>query len=221
MSWFFVECLILCEFLLAPIWSGIIDLFMLAGLGFKPKRNPDQATNYRAAAGRMLAGKVLGPFRYEGTRPDDPERHRRSRAPPRAARAARVRRVDEPDGPEAGNTLDTLVTVDGRGVVRHYLQDVGSTFGIGANGAHDWDEGFEYFYQGVASGESGSSRSAWRSARGRRREVPGTTRRSAASRATSSIPPRGSRTRRRPATWKCSPTMRSGPRAACSRSTTR
>jgi hypothetical protein len=35
--------------------------------------------------------------------------------------------------------------------VRHYLQDVGSTFGIGANGPHDWDEGFEYFYEGAAT----------------------------------------------------------------------
>ncbi|HEX6975403.1 MAG TPA: hypothetical protein VF147_13455, partial [Vicinamibacterales bacterium] len=49
---------------------------------------------------------------------------------------------------KAGNTLDTLVTSGGRKVVRHYLQDVGSTFGIGANGPHDWDEGFEYFYEG-------------------------------------------------------------------------
>ena len=49
---------------------------------------------------------------------------------------------------KAGNTLDTLVTENGRSVVKHYLQDVGSTFGMGANGAHDWDEGWEYFYQG-------------------------------------------------------------------------
>ena len=35
--------------------------------------------------------------------------------------------------------------------MRHYLQDVGSTFGIGANGPHDWDEGFEYFYEGDSS----------------------------------------------------------------------
>jgi hypothetical protein len=33
-------------------------------------------------------------------------------------------------------------------VVKHYLQDVGSTFGMGANGSHDWDEGWEYFFQG-------------------------------------------------------------------------
>src|SRR5262249_18292877 len=48
---------------------------------------------------------------------------------------------------KAGNTLDTLLTVNGKSVVRHYLQDVGSTFGMGANGPHDWDEGFEYFYE--------------------------------------------------------------------------
>ena len=31
--------------------------------------------------------------------------------------------------------------------MKHYLQDVGSTFGMGANGPHDWDEGWEYFYE--------------------------------------------------------------------------
>ena len=112
-------------------------------------RNPDGT--YRAAAGRMLPGKVLGPFRYEGTRPDDPNdivdhEHRRE------LRALRVFGAwTNLTDLKSGNTLDTLVTVDGRTVVRHYLQDVGSTFGIGANGPHDWDEGFEYFYQGVAS----------------------------------------------------------------------
>ena len=107
-------------------------------------RNPDGT--YRAAAGRLLSGKVLGPFRYEGTRPDDPNdvvahEHRRE------LRALRVFGAwTNLTDLKAGNTLDTLVTADGKAVVRHYLQDVGSTFGIGANGPHDWDEGFEYFY---------------------------------------------------------------------------
>ena len=102
---------------------------------------------YRVAAGRLLPGKVLGPFRYEGTRPDDPNdvvehEHRRE------LRALRVFGAwTNLTDLKAGNTLDTLVTVDGKAVVRHYLQDVGSTFGIGANGPHDWDEGFEYFYE--------------------------------------------------------------------------
>jgi hypothetical protein len=109
-------------------------------------RNADGT--YEAAAARLLPGKVLGPFRYESTRPDDPNdvvphQHRRE------LRALRVfgAWTNLTDW-KAGNTLDTLVTEGGRSVVKHYLQDVGSTFGIGANGPHDWDEGWEYFYQG-------------------------------------------------------------------------
>jgi hypothetical protein len=52
---------------------------------------------------------------------------------------------------KAGNTLDTLVTENGRGVVRHYLQDVGSTFGSGARRPHDWDEGYEYLFERPAT----------------------------------------------------------------------
>jgi hypothetical protein len=109
-------------------------------------RNADGT--YRAAAGRLLPGKVLGPFRYEGTRPDDPNdvvdhQHRRE------LRALRVFGAwTNLSDLKAGNTLDTLVDVDGKSVVRHYLQDVGSTFGIGARGPRDWDDGFEYFYEG-------------------------------------------------------------------------
>ena len=103
---------------------------------------------YRAAAGRLLAGKILGPFRYEGMRPDDPNdivphEHRRE------LRALRVFGAwTNLTDFKAGNTLDSVITTNGKGVVRHYLQDVGSTFGIGANGPHDWDEGWEYFYEG-------------------------------------------------------------------------
>jgi hypothetical protein len=100
--------------------------------------------SYRAVAGRQ----ILGGFRYFGTRPDDPNdivphEHRRE------LRALRVfgawtNLVDM----KAGNTLDTLVDVDGRKVVRHYLQDVGSTFGASAIGPRDWDEGYDYLYEG-------------------------------------------------------------------------
>jgi hypothetical protein len=34
--------------------------------------------------------------------------------------------------------------------VKHYLQDVGSTFGM-ANGPHEWDIGWEHFYESGAS----------------------------------------------------------------------
>jgi hypothetical protein len=112
-------------------------------------RNPDGT--YRVVAGRLLPGKVLGGYQYAGTRPDDPNdlvphEHRRE------LRALRVfgawtNLIDM----KAGNTLDAVVEQDGRSIVRHYLQDVGSTFGVGANGPHDWDEGWEHTYDGPPS----------------------------------------------------------------------
>jgi hypothetical protein len=103
---------------------------------------------YRTAAGRLLPGKVLGGFKYLGTRPDDPNdlvphQHRRE------LRALRVFGAwTNLTDMKAGNTLDTILTEDGHGVIRHYLQDVGSTFGVGANGPHDWNEGWEHVYDG-------------------------------------------------------------------------
>lgn len=109
-------------------------------------RLPDGS--YRALVGRAVPGKILNGFKFYGTRPDDPNdvvphQHRRE------LRALKVfgawtNLVDL----KAGNTLDTVVTENGRGIVRHYLQDVGSTFGVGALGPHDWDEGHEHFYEG-------------------------------------------------------------------------
>src|SRR6185503_8230936 len=48
---------------------------------------------------------------------------------------------------KAANTLDTLEQKDGRAVVKHWLQDVGSTFGMN-NDRHEWDLSWEHFYQG-------------------------------------------------------------------------
>jgi hypothetical protein len=109
-------------------------------------RNADGS--YRIAAGRALEGKVIGGFLYKDTRPDDPNdlvphQHRRE------LRALRVFGAwTNLTDMKAGNTLDTIVKEDGKGIVKHYLQDVGSTFGMGANGPHDWDEGWEYVYEG-------------------------------------------------------------------------
>jgi hypothetical protein len=49
---------------------------------------------------------------------------------------------------KAGNTLDVAIPDGNRMVVRHYLQDVGSTFGTGALTPREWEEGFEYIYEG-------------------------------------------------------------------------
>ena len=112
------------------------------------RSEPGPDGTYRAVAARAVPGRPLGGFRYYDTRPDDPNdviqhEHRRE------LRALKVfgawtNLVDM----KAGNTLDTLVTVDGRAVVRHYLQDVGSTFGTGALGPLEYDEGWEHLVQG-------------------------------------------------------------------------
>ena len=111
-------------------------------------RNPDGT--YRVIAGRLLPGKILGPFQYAGTRPDDPNdivphEHRRE------LRALRVFGAwTNLTDLKAQNTLDTLVTENGRAIVKHYLQDVGSTFGM-CNDFHEWDLSYEYFFEGGPS----------------------------------------------------------------------
>jgi len=107
-------------------------------------RNSDGT--YRVIAGRLLPGKILGGYHYEGTRPDDPNdvvphEHRRS------LRALRVFGAwTNLTDLKAQNTLDALVTENGRSTVKHYLQDVGSTFGM-CNDLYEWDLSWEYFYQ--------------------------------------------------------------------------
>jgi hypothetical protein len=109
-------------------------------------RNTDGS--YRVMAARLIPGRIVGGFRYHGTRPDDPNdivphEHRRE------LRALQVfgawtNFVDM----KALNTIDTVIEENGRHVVRHYLQDVGSMFGTGAYEPHDWDQGHEYLYEG-------------------------------------------------------------------------
>jgi hypothetical protein len=110
-------------------------------------KNPDGT--YRIVAGRLIPGKILGNFMYAGTRPDDPNdlvphEHRRE------LRALRVfgAWTNLTDW-KAANTLDALAESNGRMVVKHYLQDVGSTFGLN-NDKHEWDLSYEHFYQGEA-----------------------------------------------------------------------
>ena len=90
-------------------------------------------------------------LQVQGTLPDDandmvPHEHRRE------LRALRVFGAwTNLTDMKAGNTLDTIIADGGRGIVRHYLQDVGSTFGVGANGPHDWSEGWSLCHDGAAS----------------------------------------------------------------------
>jgi hypothetical protein len=111
-------------------------------------RNADGT--YRVVAGRLIPGKILGGFQYVGTRPDDPNdvvphEHRRE------LRALRVFGAwTNLTDLKAANTLDTLLTENGRSIVKHYLQDVGSTFGM-CNDKYEWDLSWEHFYQADTS----------------------------------------------------------------------
>ena len=107
-------------------------------------KNPDGT--YRVIAGRLIPGKILGGFLFEGTRPDDPNDvipHERRRE----LRALRVFGAwTNLTDLKAANTLDTLLTENGRTYVKHYLQDVGSTFGM-CNELYEWDLSYEHFVQ--------------------------------------------------------------------------
>jgi hypothetical protein len=105
--------------------------------------------SYRVLAARRLPGRVIGGFRYYGTRPDDPNdviphEHRRE------LRALKVFGAwTNLTDMKASNTLDTVIEEKGKSVVRHYLQDVGSTFGTGALEKKDPDDGWEHLYDGA------------------------------------------------------------------------
>jgi hypothetical protein len=105
-----------------PMTQADLDT-LLAGL------DPRTDGTIRAVASKFLSGKVLGPFRYYGTRKDDPNDfiphdYRRELRGLRTI-ASWINHYDT----KAGNTLDMYVEEDGRHFVRHYLIDFGSTLG--------------------------------------------------------------------------------------------
>jgi hypothetical protein len=100
--------------------------------------------HYRASASRFAEGRYLGPFRYYGTRPDDPN----DIFPHEHRRELRGNRVFSAwlnhDDSRAGNSLDMLVGEAGRRFITHYMFDFGSILGSGTNEQdHPW-VGSEY-----------------------------------------------------------------------------
>lgn len=121
----------------------------------------EQDGSYRVSASRALPGRQLGPFRFYGTRPDDPNdvidhEHRREL---RALRvfSAWVNHVEL----RAGNTLDTLVEENGRAVVRHHLLDFGSTLGSAEIKVRPWWEGHDYMYDAGGTWKSAVTLGFW------------------------------------------------------------
>jgi hypothetical protein len=84
---------------------------------------------YRALASRFAGGRDMGPFRYHGTRPDDPN----DIYPHEHRRELRANRVFAAwlnhDDSRAINSLDMLVSEGGRDYIKHYMFDFGSILG--------------------------------------------------------------------------------------------
>ena len=102
---------------------------------------------YRVLASLNLPGEPRGPFKYYGTRPDDPNdifphEHRRE------LRGLEVFSAWlNHDEVRSGNSLDTLVRVEDRKVLRHHLLDFGSTLGSGSVQAQSRRAGNEFVWE--------------------------------------------------------------------------
>ena len=102
---------------------------------------------YRALASRFADGAPLGYFKYYGTRPDDPNdvhphEHRRE------LRGSRVIGAWlNHDDSRGLNSLDMLEQRDGRGFIRHYVFDFGSTLGSGSTAPQGPRAGNEYILE--------------------------------------------------------------------------
>jgi hypothetical protein len=109
------------------------------------RANRERDNSYRVVASKGLEGTLLGGFRFNDTRPDDPNdlvphEHRRELRG-YGVFAAWLNQFDA----LAINSLDTLVTQDAPPikVVRHYFLDFGSTLGSGGAHPRQYWEGHE------------------------------------------------------------------------------
>ncbi len=107
---------------------------------------------FRCVASKFLAGKPLGPYRYNGRRKDDPE----DLIPHELRRELRglwtlCAWVNHADS-RGANTLDAWVTDGGRSFVRHHLIDFSALLGAGPNGRRSQVTGTEYYldYRGMS-----------------------------------------------------------------------
>jgi len=106
-------------------------------------RNADGT--YRMTASRFVEGQPMGNFTHFGTRPDDPN----DIYPHEHRRELRANRVFSAwiahDDSRALNTLDMLVTANGKSHIKHYMFDFGAILG---SSAERRAAGFEYMYEG-------------------------------------------------------------------------
>lgn len=104
----------------------------------------DESGRVRATASKFLEGKPIGPFRYFGTRSDDPNdviphEHRRE------LRGLRIFAAwTNHDDTRAQNTQDAWDNSGETHYIRHYMMDFGSTFGSGSVMIQRAPLGFSY-----------------------------------------------------------------------------
>ena len=108
------------------------------------RAHPNPDGTYRVVAGSAAEGRPVEGFKYEGTRPDDPNdvvphEHRRELRGLRVF-SAWVSHTDA----KAINSLDTVVTSGGRGYVRHHLIDFNAALGSAGIGPKERRDGYEY-----------------------------------------------------------------------------
>jgi hypothetical protein len=111
----------------------------------RAEQNPDGS--YRVSVAAALEGKPLEGFKYEGTRSDDPN----DVVPHENRRELRGLRVfsawlNHTDA-KAINSMDTLITENGRSIVRHNLIDFNAALGSAGVGLRDRRDGYEYIVE--------------------------------------------------------------------------
>lgn len=123
-----------------------------------PKR-PDGSM--QVIASLRLPGEPLGPFKYRGTRSDNPN----DIFPHEDRRELRGLRVFSAwlnhDDARSINTLDMYVTEADRSYVKHYLIDFGSTLGSGSIKPQDPRSGNEYYFEGMPALKSALTLGLW------------------------------------------------------------
>jgi hypothetical protein len=109
-------------------------------------RNPDGT--YRMTASRFVEGRPMGNFTHFGTRPDDPN----DIYPHEHRRELRANRVFgawiQHDDSRAPNTLDQLVSANGKSYIKHYMFDFGAILGSSPDRRA---AGFQYLYEGKST----------------------------------------------------------------------
>ncbi len=122
----------------------------------------DESGHAQVIASKGLTGRPLGPFKYLGTRRDDPN----DIFPHENRRELRGLRIFASwlnhDDTRSVNSLDMFISIGGeKGYVRHHLVDFGSCLGSGSVRPQSRRAGNEYIVEGAAILKSALTLGLW------------------------------------------------------------